>query len=1229
MANMKYSIVDNDSDYNEFSSLFEEKMNDHNSKVVETTASSATDEELIKLYKSIIEKYNTLCTNYSNGIKQKQLDIMDTFVQIMNMMLYQKDILMNFEKFNNLIKYIKNVLSDDSAIMKLLNEIQALLRTYLNFSKYTATTNGDRIKYIKLEAEELKYSNKEYDLSNIKDEITNILSDLSVEIVTYNKRVEESKKKADKLPLITSSDIDKYILSETEINPIEELFTKYKNNLSKYKMSFTDNGVYYTATNVVAIDSGAKNHDEFSSSKTYYTYNEASDTYTKMSITEFDNSSTYYTIDWVESSNVSNILTSTEEDPNAGIVSFRNANYDQKIKRYSKGTVNKIDYYVATTTGLEFINNLIILLDLDNSVNNYSINLYKNTFTELSEIKEKIKAINNSIPERASTKSKINELIEQFLNLLNQYLSELSILPDYSLGNPDSSGHCNITAEYKDVSGETQSMAKSFFVKKFTGNRFYGYMGEINRSGFVGQKAQIYAYVPVKENSTERLNKTMVISSPLMDINAYTFEHDPKNVVFGLFNVYDYRSKIRIENDGEGDNEKVKEQYVTDYAAVRFGNILSAKDIDMEADEQSFRMRVDSSSSWVSGKINKKGLFEISDVNLIAKFNGELVGDYVTYSNPEKFSDAVSLSYTITDINTGAVYTFASEDDLTLDEEYTLDENIKGLFSTSSYYKGTMKFTSENSQTSSSDSELVSVNYFENKDIIVRITKSYDGIYDIGVYLDPDSDTNSSFYEDSGNDPAVYLPMIANNFSISTVSISSTIQIEKSNTLQSASALLDLANLLNGEFDPLSELTFSTIMDRFNSAKSLMTDELLSCLNTINNIATFTQTVTSIYSSYDPNYTDTYTSDIATAYSNIQTTISEYTTDETADITSLCDDSLVSKLKTYIDEASDEIYNVMEDIIESETTLSSYSDKLCLVMKNGRNELNISSTLSALYNIVTGNSETITTLSSAGTFTETYNIKDSFSEWIIKYREITDSVNYEISTSDLQYLYVISQLYSIVNDKKYNLSYLLVNRFYKTILLRILKENISNYFTKNLFVIDEDNSNKNIVSIVENYIAGEKEIDCEYFDFNKYFINPYIIELFPQLKVINTFDIDNLTSIETNADVEQICKAPIYKAILETNPNIVRDKLEKLYGFVTNGQRLNVREIIFVCSLLSVLKEINDSEYEELENYKLEISDFDKTTYVNCILKYKNLINSDSSPLNLLCDSEFKQLLVK
>jgi len=1002
---------------------------------------------------------------------------------------------------------------------------------------------------------------------------------------------------------------------------VNEVMTFYNSDSNPVKFS----SKYYKISSITEHDS---NNESYVATNTYYTYDVESNTYT-LAVFEGDNPSfaedtIYYEITWAEV-NFTSAITSWN---------VFSTQYNSTDAFYVKTTGDYGTIYTYEMGGWQFFHAYFLLSGAVTNYN-YSVDKYRLAQSKLGLYKSQIQNIH--IEEKDSLKAQIHNVISELMSLLLLDANQLSLLPDgFELDEPDDTGHCDITAQVKDSTGTVMKSAKSFYVKKFKGNRFYAYMGEVNKRGFVGQKAQIYGYIPVKQESTERLNKTFLFSSPLLDINALNFKNNPKNIIFGLFNLYDYTATISIENDGEGKNKKNKNAYISDRSQIRFGSILSGTDIDINATKQSFRIRTDSNAMWSYGNIYKKGFFEICDVSITAKFDDELVGEYIKYSYPQYFSDSVSITMKIKDLNTGTTYNYTSTDDLSIDTDYTAQENEKAVHSTSSYYKGTMKIEPADSTDATNTS---TVNYAANKDVVLRLTPVSNKAYEISLYLDPDSTTNANYYEDSGNDPTVYLPMIASNFIIPVANVSAAIRLELSEKLDSLSALLDICNLLNDDFEPFDELMYSNLVDRFKNAKDNMLKELLYILVDMANIITGMSTIQGIYSAYDSLYCKTYLEELFTTYATIQSSLQTYTSSSSADVQALYDGSFSEELSANLSKATTQITEIINDAMESENILHEYDNRLCGVMKYNKNHITFATTLAILYDIVTGSSQTISTMNSAGQPVKTFHMNNNYPDWINNYTTlpIADtgrSQDYFMETSTLQYIYAITQLLDKIKDnttnRKYNPSYDDVKVFLKSLLLRLLKENITNpYYAKDLFQED-------VVRIMKNYIDASKKIECSFLSFNKYYLNPYITSLFHQLEPFNSYNLDDLIITDFNGEnsvVERMGKALIYKAILETDPKFINDKLTKLYKFLTNGQKLNVREVIFMYSFVSVLNELKDAVDHRLDVdgrptinsiYSINVEPFNLTKEIGAILEYRTLINTETNnPIRELMQVDF------
>ena len=310
--------------------------------------------------------------------------------------------------------------------------------------------------------------------------------------------------------------------------------------------------------------------------------------------------------------------------------------------------------------------------------------LYEEDFDEPTE---ETKTLTKYI-EWIKVKAELKELFDKLFALLKKILVALGILPE------------DFEIEYEDVPGEEGEEPKKELKIKAKGVRafnkafkqyekyFQAYLGTINRTGYVGQKAKVYMQMPLvrannRHNRALKSGKPVLnVSIPLMDISNIDFINNPKNIIFGIFNIRDYVGQVLVENE----DDEQESAYVLKDSYIRFGGIFSSKDIDMNTGTQSFRLNYNN-SGWTYGKIKKKGMFNIDNVSIKCKFGDKEYYDETnssSYPAETKLCDKIEFYEEISSLTDNEVYKFSGE--LSYDEDYsnqknqeeeTLQENLK------------------------------------------------------------------------------------------------------------------------------------------------------------------------------------------------------------------------------------------------------------------------------------------------------------------------------------------------------------------------------------------------------------------------------------------------------------------------------------------------------------------------------------------------------------------------
>ena len=285
--------------------------------------------------------------------------------------------------------------------------------------------------------------------------------------------------------------------------------------------------------------------------------------------------------------------------------------------------------------------------------------------------------------------------------------------------------------------------------------------------------------------------------------------------------------------------------------------------------------------------------------------------------------------------------------------------------------------------------------------------------------------------------------------------------------------------------------------------------------------------------------------------------------------------------------------------------------------------LSFNSPLACAYDILSGNSTTIATMSASGQAVITYPIMYSYVDWLNLYMTIpmqkAEAKNYFAETYLLQYLYIITQFYKYFSTGN-ETNIRKVNYFLRILLLRLLKDNIYNSYFSDVYRNDEK-LKYNVKSILENYTDIENDIECENLDFNTYFLNPFIVDCFPEMEKFNRYNINDAEQLSVG-NIEKNGKALLYKAILNLQSNKVHQILESMHEFLNNGQRLNVRELVFAFIFYNVVKEMNinitDSRYRlNVANINTKIAEI--RGMINAIVNYRLLLEDEKgNPISKL-----------
>ena len=557
--------------------------------------------------------------------------------------------------------------------------------------------------------------------------------------------------------------------------------------------------------------------------------------------------------------------------------------------------------------------------------------------------------------------------------------------------------------------------------------------------------------------------------------------------------------------------------------------------------------------------------------------------------------------------------------------DYTVEEyktqNVTAFSpSKKSYFKGTLKLESLDEANEEYTDTGFLADFTSSKEVILEIQKNnytissnqYEsGSYNIKCYLDPDSQTNASYSEDDENSPTVFLPPIVSNFDYKDISLSSEVNITTPE-LKIAETLLALTTIDMNNFD---ELYYAQLMDSLLDAKTMLINRLLAKMSEMNLIITTIQTSASLFQSYDELYTSTYTEDIVTAFSEVQSVFQTYLSTTEYDIAELYNGVFTSSVEKHLTTVHNNFSDLLDDIITSESLYHKYENKLSYLLNIRKTGITFNSPLACAYDILSGDSTTITTMNATGQSVKTYPISYNYIDWSTLYYTIPYnqelSKNYFVETYLLQYLYVITQFYNffatLADDNVER-----VNYFLRILLLRLMRDNVYNPYFANIYNVT---SSENIREIIQNYMDVIYDVECDDLDFNSYYLNPYIVDCLPQVEKFNRYNINTMDQL-TDGNLEKLCKALIYKAILEIPSNKIKTTISNLFEFLNNGQKLNIRELIFKYNFYIVINEMNtnisDKRYQfKIENYESELDLIKYMIY--CVLNYRILLEDTSS----------------
>ena len=1277
------SIDDLKKEFDKLSKSFNDKITIQNAKNnIANNTTTVNENKLTKQYNRVISRLNELDDEYSTVFFKAQTDAIDTLIQTINYLLYTKSISATLNTYKKSAQLFNSIIGDNSEIMKLLKELEKLISLYVNLNAENCSYADDKDKFEALERKTKEYAEYKFNEEKYLEELSDFIDRLNTVIVTYddtlalyNATVTEANKETpiDEVELLDVIEYAKYRANwktTSSPNVLNSALTTYNANThnkatptslytmyamyskvqSKSDSNIPNNKYTYLSVNgsstgigPIAIVDYVNNSAVLSANGnlnncTYFTYDSLNDIYTKAKFSSkiqkfyLDagfNFKTYY--------NFNTNSDGTEIDYYFGgfkkvtdITFSANATYYDYDSETNSFVVNTDAY--DTYRVMSELSSIVSAVPSSNDFSASNSTPYYNyiKYLQLMKIRStEIADITKNIREKCELRDKINKLLATLKDLLKQYTGDSALLSldtdEYDLTDEDGDGICDIT-----IKESSKKIARSFSIKEFNDSRFYGYSGEVNRSGYVGQKANLYITKSLKKNSKTPRDKKLLLNAPLLHLSNITYSHNPKNIIFGLFNIRDYVGKIRIENEDE-EQDEADGGYKLDDTYIRFGSIFSSKDIDLNASKQSIRLKCDSSSSWTSGKIYKKGIFELHNVNIIAKFNDEILGNRDDYDENTKFSDSVDVTIGVKDTGSGIEYVFRSKDGLKLAADYHEEHEDMAIEDENkivTYFKGEMEIKSEEDLEKGDDPTSVNdaSDYAATKDVVLKLTRLTEDLssYRVEMFLDPDSSSNDTYYEDKGNDPKTYLPMFASNWVIEKAIRKRSVNTSNDAALEALSALLDLQNLFNSKDSidalcPFDANRYANIISKFNNAKKAAMASLIASLSSINGIAKTATIANTVYQNYDPIFTNEYTSDLQQEFGKFTSKIAEVSQ---SDSSTFLSNSFINDLESYLVSIKSILYDNFSDITTILPYLNKYDKKLVLVAPSGRNKVDAASTLALFYDIVTGTSQTLQAMSSAGENIPTYSVYMSFVEWTNVYdilpNGLSESNNYLIENATQQLLYLLTQTYWLLEDNTedniLNSCWSLHKQFLKYILLDLLKENTKNKYLKKVFLTS-------ICDIIENYKTASDYIECELLNFNSYYLNPYIYQVFPQLEAYDRINInDFVISDFTNGKIKLSSKALIYKAILESRREDITEKLYNLYSFFENLKKPNVREVFLLYGFCEVLKEIQQSSEltdRKYDVYKIPYNEVfvnNLANYVKYIIEYRTAVLSDEHP---------------
>jgi len=1286
-------VKDLKDEFKELAEKFISKITIQNTKNDIANSNTVNISEITKAYNNVVSRINDLDDYYSEDFNKAQTSALDTLIQTINYLLYTKDIAKYLSKYKNDASFINSLIGEDSPLISLLKELEKLIALYVNLNAENCSYQEDKDKFAQLDilknqynAYKAKQDTALEDMSSFVDNLNNAILSYNDTIALYNTAVSTANEETE-IDEIEIKDVLNYArykagypnLSDSE-DILKSVLTTYNNNThnkavptSLYKIhkmyrnvqSSTEseipeekrNGTTYlqfgsnkygpfALTDVVsrpAISAHPSNvtYDNFiaglsESNYTYFTYDDINLTYTKakfsgnaLKISWADGSFKFY-YNFPTNSDKTQIEhlfgTFIKVESNVWDADTTYYNYNEKLNTFTENT-DSYDIYKNTELLRTYLSKITASATYETEQNSlyYDFIVYLKKTRNLSI---SIKNLEKNIREKNELRERIMVLLQQLKELLKEYTGDNTLLnideSEYDLTDPDEDGLCDIT-----IKENSKKIARSFSIKDFRNNRFVGYMGEVDRSGYVGQKANIYISIPLTNQSQTSYSNKFLMNAPLLHMSNVTYKKDPKNIIFGLFNIRDYSGKIKVENEDEDQSEE-DGGYKLDSTYIRFGGIFSGRDINKSAYKQSFRLKCNSDSSWSSGKILKKGVFTLHNVNITAKFNDEIIGNLADYDENIKFADKLDVSIEIKDNNSGIEYVYKSKDGLTLNTEFKEDHEdllIDDKGKIVSFFTGEMEIKSKDDAEKEEDPTAVdnASDYAASKDVVVKLTRINESLssYRIDMFLNPDSSSNDTYYEDKGNDPKTYLPMFASNWCIEKAFRKRSINTSGDSALEALSALLDLLHMFNDKDDidalcPFDSAKYANIINKLNNAKSRLMASLLESLSYINGIVKTATIANTIYQNYDPYFVDTYTSEIQTAFTNFSSKISAVGQDSNE---SYLSGSFITEMESYLETVKEILYNNFNDFIEVQSVLKTYDNKLASILPSGKNTVDLSSTIALFYDIITGTSQTLTAMATAGEYIPKYDIYYSFNRWNTIYDCIPNgsgqSKDYLIDNYNLQLLYLLTQTYWLLEDttedNHLNNTWHLHKQYIKYILLNLIKENHNNKYYKHLFITD-------VLDTIKNYKKADEYIECSLLNFNSYYLNPYIYQIFKQLEEYDGININDFTINDFgNGAIALSSKALIYKAVLETKRTEIYDKLNELYDFFTSLKKPNIREIyLFIgfCEVLSELQTLpNERKYDV---YKI---DFDNgmvnnlSEYVKYIIQYRTFILSDENPV--------------